>query len=328
MDKKILIIYHKEDNDGVVSCAMMYDYITKIIPDAQIELFGADYNNLKSITSEDIDNWYESLYSKIILLDVSFNNTSIMKKIYNLYKNNFIWVDHHKPIIDESFKLKFSSAPGIRDVNNCTIINLYRYLYDFMDMKWTMRDVPMMWRILSAWDSFTFERENFEKNFVYTVNKGVTTVYNLDVDKCINFVKHVHELYNEHNEEEFINNLFSTGDIIVREEANTYKQLIENSGDFTFTVADNRTACALFKQGSSNSLIFESCDSAVVNNGIVFKRNPNTTWTVSLYNIDDNDEFHCGKYLKTKYGGGGHQGAAGCVIDEKKFINILKTKHL
>ena len=47
-----------------------------------------------------------------------------------------------------------------------------------------------------------------------------------------------------------------------------------------------------------------------------------------MYNVIDNHEFHCGTYLKNKYGGGGHEGAAGATISIDTFINILKTKSI
>ena len=63
-------------------------------------------------------------------------------------------------------------------------------------------------------------------------------------------------------------------------------------------------------------------------NGIVFKRTPTGDWTVSLYNVNDWDDFHCGEYLKNKYKGGGHLGAAGATISQAKFIKMLKTKEI
>ena len=95
-----------------------------------------------------------------------------------------------------------------------------------------------------------------------------------------------------------------------------------------------RTACALFIQGPSNSKMFKSLikgNKDDIMNGIVFKHNIDSTWTISLYNIRDNEPeakhggFHCGDFLRKKYNGGGHMGAAGCTVDEKTFIKILKT---
>ena len=65
-----------------------------------------------------------------------------------------------------------------------------------------------------------------------------------------------------------------------------------------------------------------------IKNGIVFKRLKDGNWGISLYNANLDDTFHCGEYLKNKYNGGGHLGAAGCQISEEQFIEILKTHEI
>ena len=56
MMNKYLIIYHKEDNDGVFSGAIIYDYLkTELkVDDAQIKLFGSEYNILLPISDNKI----------------------------------------------------------------------------------------------------------------------------------------------------------------------------------------------------------------------------------------------------------------------------------
>jgi nanoRNase/pAp phosphatase (c-di-AMP/oligoRNAs hydrolase) len=65
-----------------------------------------------------------------------------------------------------------------------------------------------------------------------------------------------------------------------------------------------------------------------VGHGIVFKHRPDSNWVVSLYNTNIEETFHCGDYLKEKYGGGGHQGAAGCTLTQEQFISVLTKKEL
>jgi nanoRNase/pAp phosphatase (c-di-AMP/oligoRNAs hydrolase) len=65
-----------------------------------------------------------------------------------------------------------------------------------------------------------------------------------------------------------------------------------------------------------------------IRHGLVFKHQPDGNWVLSMYNINDNDNFHCGDFLRAKYNGGGHKGAAGCTLDEKTFIKILKNKRI
>ena len=53
-DKRFLIIYHKEDNDGLFSMAIIYNYlIHELHVDMKnIDLFGADFNDMKRICSD------------------------------------------------------------------------------------------------------------------------------------------------------------------------------------------------------------------------------------------------------------------------------------
>jgi nanoRNase/pAp phosphatase (c-di-AMP/oligoRNAs hydrolase) len=73
--------------------------------------------------------------------------------------------------------------------------------------------------------------------------------------------------------------------------------------------------------------MFKTCPENI-QHGIVFKRQPNGNWTFSLYNVRNDSDFHCGDFLKKKYNGGGHPGAAGCTITEEQFITILKNKQI
>lgn len=328
MNKKYLIIYHREDNDGVISGAMAYNYIKKNCGnDTYIDTMGSDYNDLKQVDKDTINYWHEK-YDNVLLLDVSFNDLHMMKYIYDVFGTHFTWVDHHKPVIDASYKMKFSEANGLRDVNNCTIINLWRYLYDFMNQKWNKNDVPELWRVLSGWDSWSFAREGYTKEYCYNVNKGVLIECNLEFEKMLKFENKVQTIHEEQSDDtELIKTLYDNGALINDYELSQFKELIKNSGDFTWTVNDVPTI-VLFRQGSSNSMFFESYKNTEYRHAVVFKRNPNTTWSFSLYNINDEEEFHCGEYLNKKYKGGGHKGAAGCVIDEKQFKKLLKTKQI
>ena len=53
-DKRFLIVYHKEDNDGLFSMAIIYNYLTHElnVDRKNIDLFGADFNDMKRICSD------------------------------------------------------------------------------------------------------------------------------------------------------------------------------------------------------------------------------------------------------------------------------------
>lgn len=347
--KKYLIIYHKEDNDGVFSCALFYDYLINRMGCKLEDLcfLGADYNVLAEFSK---DNKVEDLhkdFENLIMTDISFNDVSYMKKLWKEFGNNFIWCDHHAPIIKASFENKFSDVPGIRDTKRSAILNVWKFLYDQFDEAYNEKKVPELLRILSGWDSWSYEREGYEFEYVRNINKAVTVNYELRLSKARKLVHDLYVVYVEHQPSGKMSEVFKDGSLIEQlhetgKKLNEYddqvmRDIIEKSGDYTWELAiwnedkqelSYRNACAIFHQGQSNSTFFKSLIGTNCQNGIVFKHQPNGNWVVSLYNVKDGDTFHCGEFMKRAFNGGGHAGAAGCTLTETQFIKVLKSKIL
>ena len=55
MNTKYLVIYHKEDNDGIISAALVYYHLTKRmrVDGPSITMMPADYNTLNRLTDEE-----------------------------------------------------------------------------------------------------------------------------------------------------------------------------------------------------------------------------------------------------------------------------------
>lgn len=346
--KKYLIIYHKEDNDGVFSGALFYDYLINRMGCKLEDLcfIGADYNILAEFSR---DNKVEDLhwdFENIIMTDISFNDVSYMKKLWKEFGTNFVWCDHHAPIIKASFENKFSDIPGIRDTGRSAILNVWKFLYDQFDEAYNLKKVPELLRILSAYDSWTFEKECYDFEYVRNVNKAVTINYNLNLGKARYLVHDLYITYVEnkpssmsliYKDAPLIKELHEEGKKLNEYDDIVMKDIIEKYGDCSWrlSIYDKKTckesfrdACAIFHEGQSNSTFFKSLKNTNIKNGIVFKHQPNGNWVVSLYNVDDEDSFHCGEFMKRSYNGGGHKGAAGCTLSKAQFINILKTKLL
>ena len=347
--KKYLIIYHKEDNDGVFSGALFYDYLINRMGCKLEDLcfLGADYNMLAEFSK---DNKVEDLhkdFENLIMTDISFNDVSYMKKLWKEFGTNFVWCDHHAPIIKASFENKFSDVPGIRDTNRSAILNVWKFLYDQFDEAYNEKKVPELLRILSGWDSWSYEREGYEFEYVRNINKAVTVNYELKLGEARKLVHDLYMVYVEHKPSGKMSEVFKDGSLIEQlhetgKKLNEYddqvmRDIIEKSGDRTWKLAiwngdkqefSYRNACAIFHQGQSNSTFFKSLIDTNYQNGIVFKHQPNGNWVVSLYNVKDDDSFHCGEFMKRSYKGGGHAGAAGCTLTEAQFIKVLKSKIL
>lgn len=351
--KRYLIVYHEEDNDGVFSGALLYDYLVneKDVSKEHITTVPATYNSIKDIikynTVEDLKNRYDS----ILLTDISFPE-NIMLDLYKAFGDNFIWIDHHAPIIKASFELGFDKCPGVRNTTKSAILCAYEFLYDFMNAVYQNvvpgeehPKFPQLLRILSAYDSWSYEREGYDFEYVNAVNKGITNIYKLDfkeatrIARLTRFAYHVNSDLSMDKLKEIIVEAQKAGEFINSYEDYKNKSLLENVGDFTFEACiENdvderplfRKCCAIFKQGGSSSTIFKSLKRThpEISHGLVFKRNRDSSWVISMYNVNDDDWFHCGEFLKKKYGGGGHKGAAGCEVSQDKFIEILKRKQI
>ena len=115
------------------------------------------------------------------------------------------------------------------------------------------------------------------------------------------------------------------------------ENIIKTCGDCSWTVMfedEDRgrpfyhKACAIFHQGPSNSTMFKCLINKDIHHGLVFKHQSDGNWVLSMYNINESEWTDCGKFLKERYNGGGHKGAAGCTLTEEQFIDILKKKRL
>ena len=318
MKEQYLIIYHKEDNDGLFSMAIIYNYliIEKNINKDNIKLFGADYNDLDKLSLDD-DIIKSSTH--IYISDVSFDTVEKMIQLKEMFGDNLVWIDHHKPMIDNSISKGFDDIKGIRDTKHSALYNAFKYLYP-------THNIPELFKLLSAWDSWSYDAEGIDFDLCKYINIGVNNIYNLNPDYIINYVYLLIYIYNDYINPPDIDELYEIGKFEAKILDRTYENNVKAYGDFSWTV-NGRTACAMFIQGPSNSQMFKVCKDKV-QNGIVFKRLPDSNWALSLYNTDNQHDFHCGEYLKKHFNGGGHEGAAGCQISEELFINILKQKKI
>lgn len=315
---KYLLMYHKEDNDGLFSCAIILNELLKKDSIDKFDLIGANYVDMNRL-EESLHTMKEN-YEYVILTDISFS-AKAMKQLFNDFGSKFIWFDHHRPIIKESFKLKFDDVSGLRDTNHSALYNAWMYYNN--PLKDENIKMPKIYDVLSAWDSFTFEQNGYSLEYVKQVNVGANMIYDLKLDKILKLVIKIDK--GEADGAKAAEDLLTIGKICVAYDDQRNVQLVANSGDPTWLV-DGRRAIALFMCGPTNSEMFKSLVDTNIENAIVFKVTGEEKVTVSLYNIHKEDDYDCGAYMMKKYKGGGHVGAAGCQISKSKYIKLLKTK--
>lgn len=328
MNDKYLIIYHEEDNDGLFSCAISKCYLIneKHIDESNIDLYGTTYSKLSELYIKGLDTFLNK-YNNIIMCDISFNEHEAMKYLHNKFPNNFVWNDHHLAAIKQSIKYKYDNINGIRDTSRSALLQTYKYFYDIFDEDYnTIPNKKLyLFKVLSAFDNFNWEKYSYNKEQVLLINKAINFLFNLNINLIYDLVYEI--IYK--NKEIDDDKLLYYGNILFKYDKIQYNNIIKNYGDLEWHVLDGdtkRSACAIFYSNVSSTIMFESL-LGKIDNGIVFKRNKNNTWTLSLYNIDKNDTFNCGVFLNKKYKkGGGHIGAAGCTLSDTQFKKMLKNK--
>lgn len=335
MEKKILIISHKEDNDGIFSAAIIKNFLVneKKISEDRFVLNLIDYNEAPKTFKHVIETSDE--YSEVYISDISFAPDS-MKMLYEIFGDKLTWFDHHKPIIEKSVEMHFDGIKGIRQSDKSALLNAYIYFYG-------ENNIPKLFTYLSLWDSWTYGKK--DRDFIMSINEGVNLEYKLNFDSIYALVGNIINSYNGKIMSSDMNfTLFNSttldsgiiadmkakGENVIKYRNNHFEKILREFGDYSWKIKTEngyRTACALFLQEHTNSIIFESV-SDKVQNGIVFKRLPDSNWALSLYNTNDNDIFHCGTFCQKAYNGGGHKGAAGAVLTERQMFNLLSTKTL
>ena len=334
---RYLLIYHKDDNDGLISGALINKWLKFTYKeDADITLCPSTYSELSELwESGEVANSWNNEYDYIIMTDLSFNEVSAMKYLKNTFKNHFIWIDHHAPAIKASIKEGYGGVEGYRDTNQSAILNAYRYFYDPLNIAREDGTLPNVLRVLSAYDSFSYEREGYTLEYVEAVNLGANSTYELNFDKCTQMLNEIlYYDYTEYvwkasiNNDYILSNREKCGKIIQQYERQKNKKIIADYGDGDWFIENtNRKCIVLFMQGQTSLIMFDSVKH-IYSNAAVFKRTATGYWTMSLYNTNTNDNFHCGEYLKEKYKGGGHSGAAGCTLSESKFLKMIKNKRI
>jgi len=175
---KILCVYHKADLDGIMSAAIVVDYLEKNkttthfiehksedadlydsftdydVDITHVYMFGWDGN----LTIDELPNMYK--YDYIYLVDLSFP-FDLTKELVQYYGEKFIWIDHHTTAIKKidalQFKIPNTTVPikinGLRNTEYAACELTWQFFYD-------KSTTPEIVTYLGDFDTFRFK--NFE----------------------------------------------------------------------------------------------------------------------------------------------------------------------
>jgi oligoribonuclease NrnB/cAMP/cGMP phosphodiesterase (DHH superfamily) len=352
--KKVLVIYHREDVDGVCSAAIVKSFLMNTCAmgqhyqPADFEMYGVNYADLSRDWKEFTEWCSEPTEKKprmakwdkfewVFMLDISFNDMEAMLHMRQAFGNRFHWCDHHAPIIEATKDTSMEDCQGVRLTSQSALANTWMYLNRLIGDR--MGGIPDELEMLSDYDSWTWtykHRYSFEdaREELFAYNTGVTRRSNLKVAWFVDWLDRLwHSTYDDFRT--VFLDAMDYGMIVYALDKERTERAIKNHGDTGWVIGENeqdekdRKACCIVTTDRFNSLSFASFKGTEVTNGIVFKIDAKNNMVVmSLYNVDADDTFDCGKFCKDYYGGGGHHGAAGATITMEQFTNMLISKYI
>lgn len=284
-----LCIYHSRDFDGYSSAAI----IKSVYP--KIKLMGYDYDD----EVPDIDNG-----QYVVMVDVSFDMEFMIALAAR--SKGLLWIDHHKSSIEKYEKVKDQFGTNFR-----------AYVTSgkaACELTWEAtrpgRKMPTIIHMLGIYDTFRKEEAGDSwDSIVMPLQYGLK----LTCDGPETFPM---ELLDRTNISALMPYIES-GKLIMK-----YVDVLNKDvAKCVHTVEiDGKTGAAINTQAKSSTSFNHVQDKKDFM--MVYSRSKDK-WNVSFYSDDGGTD--CSE-IALKFGGGGHAGAAGCVLDDAQMFKILIGK--
>lgn len=351
---KIVCIYHSIDLDGWMSAAIVKHWYEK-------EHYGNTLHHGNAIV--DPNEGLHSLtfigynygqpipdlseYDKVIMCDISFPIEE-MEKLRQIFQDKFIWIDHHISAINATKERLNDYYDGLRDTKFAACELTWKYFMEDIkgapDKESIENPMPEIVRLLGRYDCFghkgTNEEQsvlefqygarqcisNYEEAYVYLhkhieASKGAMLSFDISIDGILNKGKAIYQY-------------------LCKEAKQAYKNGFEIFiGQSTTKVVDIATVPDLEEETLRNAygkylpfkfICINKERFNPINFGIDYHKDgydgcacfhyANGMWNFSLYN--DNGLVDCSVIAK-QYGGGGHKGAAGFILNNANFNNLI-----
>lgn len=256
-------------------------------------------------------------YDKVIMCDISFpkeemNNLEFVLEYGNPESENFIWIDHHISAIKDNAERNFH---GLRNTKFAACELTWKYFFPNETM-------PEIVRLLGRYDCFGHKGTEEEKT-VLEFQYGARQCISNYQEAYTELLHSLHD-YPIKSEIPIHENGKAIYQYLCTEAKQSYKngfkvQFVEEITDHIGKNIVNRKFICINKE-RFNPINFgidyhaEGYDGAAC-----FHRRNDSKWLFSLYN--DNDLVDCSLIAKS-FGGGGHKGASGFIVDNiEQFLN-------
>lgn len=297
--KKVLIIYHRVDYDGIFSGLVARDfYSQEVIND--IKLLGWNYNDPMDKVNQAV-----SIADIIVMVDISFPPEFMLQLQSQNRMKEVVWIDHHISAIENSEKFYYNYLDGIREIGKAAAELTWSYFFG--------GSVPKIIQYVSAYDIWDKEKFDWEEE-TYPVQLGLKARYGVSE-------KNIGSDWGEiiQSNPDFMEDLIYDGQLIYQFVQKNWKSYCKNYSFPVKVAGKYNGVCLLNCEFGSNQFksIIDDYDVYIVVN----RRGPDT-FNISMYKEPGRlDEFSC-----AGYGGflNGHNSASGGVINLEQFIKLVR----
>lgn len=284
---KNICFYHKADFDGKCSAAIVYQHFSdNYIKEPDVEFIGLNHG--------DIFPW-EKIKNKIVfMVDFHLNSVDLMEKL-NEEAELLIWIDHHKTSVNIENKLK---------EKNITIEGIRNIDYAACELTWKLLnphiEIPYGVKLLGRYDIWDHRNDD-----VVLFQYGMRG-YKYGLQHEFHGLPWVDLLGGY---EVFVDYILEIGKTILFYQENKDKIGTRNCFELVF---ENLNFIAI-NNSHAGSMQFNSIwDESKYDAMMVFHLDDKKRWAFHMYTYKDGIDL---SEIASRYGGGGHEGAAGFVID-------------
>lgn len=291
----MIVVYHNADLDGICSAVIAHMYFTEDYPVDHVRMVGMDYGDWFpwEMVEEDED---------LLFLDFCLEPFSQMEKLAGECGRLKI-IDHHP-----------STRKGMNESQGGGIKLFYSEGFSACELTWgtfyQQLDVPESVQLIGAYDRWDKSDEDLWHGRILPFQYGLRT----RIDRGQEFTPAPlwDDLLFGRSREDLVDDIVDIGKGVLSYRRRTNEEVATTQ--HYMTELDGHQAVAINGTCADNSMLFEAApDADVMIN--YYWIGPHNSWTVELFSAGDVDVSE----IAGRYGGGGHEGAAGFQCDELPF---------
>lgn len=299
------VIFHHDDLDGQASGAIIKNYMLKTYGEkveSKIHTYECDYDidNQKKLIEEAAITKDDVVY----IVDFCFD-TDIMDYIYSIVEKNMVWIDHHITAF-QKMKDKQDMIVGVRHKDYSATYLCWTYCFSTENM-------PIWVKYIDTFDCWKNEDkeqwENIIMPFKYGMESQITD---------LNDPSNIWDIFFNEEPNSIVESLIIKGKIIKQY---ITKRNTEQAKKAAYVIKfEGKKALVINKMGQGSLSLDPIFDEDEHDMMITYSIGSDKKVYVGLYT--PKQHIHVGNIAK-KYGGGGHQGAAGFQLTVDQLSLLL-----